>query len=246
MPSTTFDYDRAAFGASSSFLLIVLVLQLALLHVRLYLKAHHRHVTAFTRAVTIITIALVVILAVMLVIPLAFGEFVAYPDPYWRWVVALAILARRRHGARSRSSTRSSRRRAARGRGRRADTPRAVSAVADLRRRRDAASRHARRLARLERLLHGLSVDGRRRRSRPTGAVAPVAASRRRHRTTPAQPDAAAADATTPPRRALARAAPSSGIRGLPASAAASAAPLSASPEPLSAPRISSAAIAAL
>ena len=75
-------------------MLIVLILQLALLHVRLYLRAHQRHVTGFTRTVAVITVALVIVLAVMLVLPLAFGEYLdLLRAPYWRWVVALAILA---------------------------------------------------------------------------------------------------------------------------------------------------------
>ncbi|QIG39769.1 hypothetical protein G5T42_09960 [Microbacterium sp. 4R-513] len=86
-------YYFDAFGRFISFLLIVLILLLALLHARLLIKAHQRHVTGFTRGVTIITIALVVILAAMLVIPLAFHEYFTYADPYWRAVVAIAILA---------------------------------------------------------------------------------------------------------------------------------------------------------
>lgn len=75
------------------FLLIVLVLQLALLHVRLFTKAHARYATTFTTTVTYVTIALVVILAVMLVIPLILSEFFDFLDVYWRIVVAIAILA---------------------------------------------------------------------------------------------------------------------------------------------------------
>lgn len=81
------------FGRFMSFLLITLVLLLTLLHARLLIKAHLRYVTGFTRAITIITIALVVILAALLVIPLAFHEYVTFADPYWRAVVAFAILA---------------------------------------------------------------------------------------------------------------------------------------------------------
>ncbi|TDN91919.1 hypothetical protein [Microbacterium sp. BK668] len=86
-------YYFDAFGRFISFLLIVLILLLALLHARLLIKAHQRHVTVFTRTVTIVTIVLVVILAAMLVIPLAFHEYFTYPDAYWRAVVAIAILA---------------------------------------------------------------------------------------------------------------------------------------------------------
>lgn len=81
------------FGRFVSFLLIVLILLLALLHARLLIKAHLRHVTGFTRAVTVVTIVLVVVLAAMLVIPLTFHEYFTYSDAYWRAVVAIAILA---------------------------------------------------------------------------------------------------------------------------------------------------------
>jgi hypothetical protein len=74
------------------FLAIVLVLRLALLHVRLYLKAHARYVTTFTTVVTIVTIALLGILVVMLLIPLLFPRELDYAEFYWRVVVALAIL----------------------------------------------------------------------------------------------------------------------------------------------------------
>jgi hypothetical protein len=86
-------YYFDGFGRFVSFLLIVLILLLALLHARLMIKAHQRHVTTFTRVVTIITIVLVVVLAAMLVIPLAFHDYFTYDDPYWRAVVAIAILA---------------------------------------------------------------------------------------------------------------------------------------------------------
>jgi hypothetical protein len=75
------------------FLVIVLILQAALLHIRLFTKAFERHVTTFTSIVTYVTIGLVVILAVMLVLPLMIDEFVTFRAIYWRVVVALAILA---------------------------------------------------------------------------------------------------------------------------------------------------------
>ncbi|MFE5408484.1 hypothetical protein [Microbacterium sp. NPDC056569] len=81
------------FSRVIQFLLIVLILQLVLLHVRLYFKAFQRHDTAFTRAVFIVTIALVVGLAALLIIPLAFWEWFYFADIYWRIVVAVAILA---------------------------------------------------------------------------------------------------------------------------------------------------------
>ncbi|MET0780725.1 MAG: hypothetical protein ABWZ16_04295 [Microbacterium sp.] len=86
-------YAWGGFNRFVQFLLIVLILQLALLHIRLYTKAFRRHVTGFTQTVTIITIALVVGLAVMLVLPLMIGEWAEFPDLYWRFVVAVTILA---------------------------------------------------------------------------------------------------------------------------------------------------------
>lgn len=75
------------------FLLVVLILQLALLHLRLYVRAFQRYVTAFTQTVAVVTIALVVGLAALLIVPLVLGEYVDFHDLYWRIVVAVAILA---------------------------------------------------------------------------------------------------------------------------------------------------------
>jgi hypothetical protein len=86
-------YSWGGFSRFLQFLLIVLILQLALLHVRLYMKAFRRHDTSFTRVVAIITITLVVCLAVLLVIPLMLAEYLDLPEIYWRIVVAVAILA---------------------------------------------------------------------------------------------------------------------------------------------------------
>ncbi|MCR2811196.1 MULTISPECIES: hypothetical protein [unclassified Microbacterium] len=86
-------YSWGGFNRFVQFLVIVLILQLALLHVRLYTKAYLRHVTAFTKAVAITTIVLVVALAVLLVIPLVLNEWVDFRDFYWRVVVAVTILA---------------------------------------------------------------------------------------------------------------------------------------------------------
>lgn len=92
MPEAT-----GAFGSGierfMKFLLIVLILQGALLHIRLFSKAHERHRTTFTAIVTYVTIGLVVILAVMLILPLMIEEYVDFRPFYWRVVVALAILA---------------------------------------------------------------------------------------------------------------------------------------------------------
>jgi hypothetical protein len=76
-----------------SFLTIVLVLQLALLHLRLFWKAHEQRPTTFTTIVTYVTLALVGILAVLLVLPLMLYEWVDFTDLYWRFVVAVTILA---------------------------------------------------------------------------------------------------------------------------------------------------------
>jgi hypothetical protein len=93
MPESGDAFYTTGFSRFASFLLIVLVLQLALLHVRLYMKAHDRNPATFIRVTTYITVGLVVVLAAMLVFALAFGEFVDLPNLYWRWVVAIAILA---------------------------------------------------------------------------------------------------------------------------------------------------------
>ncbi|WP_460801523.1 hypothetical protein [Microbacterium sp. GXF6406] len=73
-------------------LLVVAILQLALLHVRLFTTAAQRYVTLFTQVIQYVTIGLLMILAVMLIIPLTFTRLFEYPDMYWRIVVALAIL----------------------------------------------------------------------------------------------------------------------------------------------------------
>ncbi|MEZ3160635.1 hypothetical protein AB1K54_08810 [Microbacterium sp. BWT-B31] len=86
-------YSFSGFERFLKFLLIVLILQLALLHLRLLTKGHARYVTTFTRAVTIVTIVLVVGLAVMLIVPIVLSEWVDFSDLYWRIVVAVTILA---------------------------------------------------------------------------------------------------------------------------------------------------------
>ncbi|GAA5025779.1 hypothetical protein ACFQRL_12570 [Microbacterium fluvii] len=86
-------YLFGGIGRFMQFLLIVLILQLALLHVRLYSKALARYRTGFTLTVAVITIALVVGLAALLIVPLMWSEYVIFLDIYWRIVVAVAILA---------------------------------------------------------------------------------------------------------------------------------------------------------
>ncbi|MDQ4213760.1 hypothetical protein [Microbacterium capsulatum] len=88
--------DDAYFSGVGRFfelLLVVGVLQLALLHVRLFRKAAQRHVTAFTRTIMYATFGFLVILVAMLVFFLAFPNTFHYEELYWRIVVALTILA---------------------------------------------------------------------------------------------------------------------------------------------------------
>ncbi|MGO1770105.1 MAG: hypothetical protein ACTHZX_09135 [Microbacterium sp.] len=74
-------------------LLVVGVLQLTLLHQRLYWKAHTRYVTVGTRVIAIVTTVFLFALAGMLVFYLAVPRLLDYPDWYWRVVVAVTILA---------------------------------------------------------------------------------------------------------------------------------------------------------
>lgn len=90
-------FNESEFGGGAgrffSFLLIILILQLGVLHVRLYAKAWDRHRTVFTNVIAWVTVVLVAILAIMLVFPLMLKEWVHFRDLYWRLVVAVAILA---------------------------------------------------------------------------------------------------------------------------------------------------------
>lgn len=74
-------------------LLVVGILQLALLHVRLFTPAAKRHVTTFTRIIYIATLVFLGALVGMLVFFLAFPHTFDYAEIYWRIVVALTILA---------------------------------------------------------------------------------------------------------------------------------------------------------
>lgn len=74
------------------FLLILLILQGALLHIRLFTKAFARYQTTFTSVVAYVTMGLLVILGIMLILPLMLAEFFDFLPIYWRVVVALAIL----------------------------------------------------------------------------------------------------------------------------------------------------------
>lgn len=92
-PVTPFYYGSGGFERFMRFLLIVLIVQGGVLHIRLFTKAYARHRTTFTSVATYVTIALVVILAVMLLLPLVLFEYIEFFAFYWRIVVALAILA---------------------------------------------------------------------------------------------------------------------------------------------------------
>ncbi|MFS2280494.1 hypothetical protein V2S04_06680 [Microbacterium sp. OR21] len=75
------------------FLLVIAILQLALVHLRLFVKASRRYVTTFTRVIVIVTFAMLAGLIAMLVFHLSFPDQFVYDDLYWRIVIALAILA---------------------------------------------------------------------------------------------------------------------------------------------------------
>lgn len=88
--------DTFSFTAGERFfqlLLVVGILQLALLHVRLFTPAAQRHVTTFTRIIYIATIVFLGALVAMLVFFLTFPHTFEYGELYWRIVVALTILA---------------------------------------------------------------------------------------------------------------------------------------------------------
>jgi len=92
LPAESYEY---AGGLGRFFMLvaIVAVLQLALLHVRLFTPAAHRYVTTFTQIIYYATIGVLALLVAMLVIYLTVPDAFEYGDIYWRIVVALAILA---------------------------------------------------------------------------------------------------------------------------------------------------------
>lgn len=86
--------DGFYFGAERFFqlLLVIGILQLALVHVRLFTPAAQRHVTTFTRVIYIVTVTFLAGLVGMLVFFLAFPNTFEYGELYWRIVVALTIL----------------------------------------------------------------------------------------------------------------------------------------------------------
>lgn len=91
LPNELYEYTG---GVGRLFLLLVIigVLQLALLHVRLFIPATRRYVTTFTQVIFYVTISMLVLLVGMLVFYLTFPDTFTYGDLYWRIVVALAIL----------------------------------------------------------------------------------------------------------------------------------------------------------
>lgn len=72
---------------------IVLVLRLAILHVRLFTKTQLAPRSAFSTVVVPITVGLVAVLAVLLILPLLVARSVDFTEFYWRVVVAVTILA---------------------------------------------------------------------------------------------------------------------------------------------------------
>jgi hypothetical protein len=124
--------------------------------------------TTFTQIVTIVTIVLVIGLAIMLVLPLMLGEWVDFLDLYWRFVVALTILAAVGTALIPLINALFAPKKP---RPAYLDPPpvapaQALPALADVRRRGDPAPGDAGRLTGLERLLHGVPVSRSRRRSR--------------------------------------------------------------------------------
>ncbi|KAA0959835.1 hypothetical protein FQ142_13275 [Microbacterium sp. ANT_H45B] len=87
--------DQYFTGAERFFqlLLVIGILQLALLHVRLFTPAAQRHVTTFTRIIYIATIVFLGGLVGLLIFFLTFPHTFDYGELYWRIVVALTILA---------------------------------------------------------------------------------------------------------------------------------------------------------
>ncbi|MGY1552881.1 hypothetical protein ACW5CM_13960 [Microbacterium sp. A588] len=92
MPEAPDEYTMGV-GRFFMLLLVVGVLQLGLLHARLFTAAAQRYVTTFTQVIYYVTISILVGLVALLVFFLAFPHTFDYGDLYWRIVVALAILA---------------------------------------------------------------------------------------------------------------------------------------------------------
>lgn len=91
LPEQGYYFDGA--GRFFQLLLVVGILQLALLHVRLFTPAAYRHPSTFNRVIHIVTVVLLGALVGMLVFYLTFPDNFDYPELYWRIVTALTILA---------------------------------------------------------------------------------------------------------------------------------------------------------
>jgi hypothetical protein len=87
------DYYFSGGGRFFQLLLVIGILQLALLHVRLFTPAAHRHPTTFNRVIYVVTVVFLGALVGMLVFFLTFPDTFDYVELYWRIVVALTILA---------------------------------------------------------------------------------------------------------------------------------------------------------
>ncbi|MDO8383397.1 MAG: hypothetical protein Q7T17_10520 [Microbacterium sp.] len=86
-------WDSSPFIRFIEFVGIVLVLRLAILHIRLFTKTQGEPRSAFPRAVVPMTVVLVTVLAVLLILPMLLARAIDFSEFYWRVVVAITILA---------------------------------------------------------------------------------------------------------------------------------------------------------
>ena len=86
-------WDSSPFIRFIEFVGIVLVLRLAILHIRLFTKTQGEPRSAFSRAVVPMTVVLVSVLAVLLILPMLLARAIDFSEFYWRVVVAITILA---------------------------------------------------------------------------------------------------------------------------------------------------------
>ena len=93
LPEDAGDYYGSGAERFFQLILVIGILQLALLHVRLFTPAAERFITVFTRVIYYLTLVFLVALVGLLVFFLTFPHTFDYDDLYWRIVVALAILA---------------------------------------------------------------------------------------------------------------------------------------------------------
>lgn len=87
------DYDYTGAESLIQFIFVIGILQLALVHLRLFTPAARRHRTTFIRVIYIATLVFLGGLVAMLVFFLTFSRTFDYDELYWRIVVALTILA---------------------------------------------------------------------------------------------------------------------------------------------------------